>query len=61
MHEARFGAALEQLVQDMKYAWRSLSRSRGFALVGVVTVALGIGASTAVFEMASLPGDLELR
>ena len=49
--EARFGAALEQIVQDVKYAWRSLSRSRGFALVGVVTVALGIGASTAVFSV----------
>ncbi len=51
VREARFGAALEQLVQDVKYAWRSLSRSRGFALVGVVTVALGIGASTAVFSV----------
>ena len=47
VHEVPFGAALEQIVQDMKYALRSLSRSRGFALVGVVTVALGIGASTA--------------
>ena len=51
VHEVRFGAALEQIVQDLKYALRSLSRSRGFALVGVVTVALGIGASTAVFSV----------
>ena len=51
VHEVRFGATLEQIVQDMKYALRSLSRSRGFALVGVVTVALGIGASTAVFSV----------
>ena len=51
VHEVRFGAALEQIVQDVKYAFRSLSRSRGFALVGVVTVALGIGASTAVFSV----------
>ena len=42
---------LEQIVQDLKYALRSLSRARGFALVGVVTVALGIGASTAVFSV----------
>ena len=42
---------LGQIVQDVKYTLRSLSRARGFALVGVVTVALGIGASTAVFSV----------
>ena len=33
-HEASRQARLEQIVQDVKYALRSLSRSRGFALVG---------------------------
>ena len=41
----------DDLWRDVKYALRSLSRSRGFALVAVVTVALGIGASTAVFSV----------
>ena len=49
--EAWFGATLEQIAQDVRYALRGLWRSRGFALVGVVTVALGIGASTAVFSV----------
>ena len=46
----RFRVA-DDLWRDVKYALRSLSRSRGFALVAVVTVALGIGASTAVFSV----------
>ena len=39
------------LVADLRYATRSLLRARGFALAVVVTLGLGIGATTAIFSV----------
>lgn len=39
----------KDFVQDLHYAWRLISRSRGFSAVIVLTLALGFGANTAVF------------
>ena len=40
---------LEQLAQDASYGWRALRRSRVFAAVAALSLALGIGANTMIF------------
>src|SRR5206468_220778 len=51
-HSGGFGF-LDSIAQDLRYALRSLTKHKGFAATALSTLALGIGATTAIFSVVS--------
>jgi putative ABC transport system permease protein len=52
-YDVRGGGWLETTVQDVTYGFRHLRRQPAFSAVAVLTLALGIGATTAIFSVAN--------
>ena len=51
VRDVRIGSALEAGLRDVRYGARVLSRAPGYALVVIVTLALGIGVNAAIFSV----------
>ncbi len=44
---------MHSIIQDLKYAVRSILKARGFTAVAIATIAMGIGANTAIFTVVN--------
>src|SRR5688572_18584495 len=52
VHETRSGALVETILQDLRYGVRVLVRAPLFSLTAILSLAIGIGATTAIFTVA---------
>src|SRR4051794_11966366 len=50
-YDVRGGGFIETMIQDLRYGIRQLRRQPSFSIVAILTLALGIGVSTALFSV----------
>ena len=50
-YDVRGGGLMETILQDLRYSFRTFSAQRAFSLVAILTLAVGVGLSTALFSV----------
>ena len=53
VRDVRVGRLVEETMRDVAYAWRMLIKAPGFSVAAIATLALGVGANTAIFSIVN--------